>query len=98
MQNHVTAVFHGHDHLYAKQELDGIVYQEVPQPGDPKGSTRSAAEYGYKSGVILGSPGYLRVTVAPETASVEYVRTGQAGGEIAPSYTVRSAPSATTIH
>jgi len=72
--NHVNIVFHGHDHLYAKQDLDGIVYQEVPQPGDPRGSTRSAAEYGYKSGVILGSSGYMRVTVSPSQATLEYVR------------------------
>lgn len=74
LKNHVTAVFHGHDHLYVKQELDGIVYQEVPQPGDPRGSTRSAAEYGYKSGVMLGSSGYLRVAISAERAMVEYVR------------------------
>ena len=30
-----SIVFHGHDHLYARQDLDGIVYQEVPQPGTP---------------------------------------------------------------
>ncbi len=28
----VSIVFHGHDHLFIKQDLDGIVYQEVPQP------------------------------------------------------------------
>lgn len=75
LSNHVAAVFHGHDHLYARQDLDGIVYQEVPQPGDPKGSTRSAAEYGYKTGVILGSSGYLRVKMSPDKATVEYVKT-----------------------
>lgn len=72
--NHVNAVFHGHDHLYVKQQLDGIVYQEVPQPGDPQGSTRSAAEYGYKSGVMLGSSGYLRVSVATNSVLSEYVK------------------------
>jgi predicted phosphodiesterase len=87
VQNHVAAVFHGHDHLYAKQDLDGIVYQEVPQPGDPKGSTRSAAEYGYNSGVILGSSGCLRVTVSSEQAKVEYVRAAVSNVEfIAHSY------------
>ena len=35
VKNHVSVVFHGHDHLYAKQNLDGIVYQEVPQPATP---------------------------------------------------------------
>ncbi|MCU0784032.1 MAG: metallophosphoesterase [Verrucomicrobia bacterium] len=89
LTNHVSAVFHSHDHLYAKQELDGIVYQEVPQPGDPNGSTRSAAEYGYKSGVILGNSGYLRVTVSPQQAKVEFVRTeiGKADS-IADSYVI----------
>lgn len=72
----VTAVFHGHDHLYVHSELDGIHYQCVPQPGNVAGGTRSAAEYGYESGRILGSPGYLRVRVAADgIATVEYVRT-----------------------
>ena len=30
----VTIFFQGHDHLYALQERDGIVYQEVPMPAD----------------------------------------------------------------
>jgi len=75
VKNHVNIVFHGHDHLYAKQELDGIVYQEVPQPGDPRGDTRSAADYGYKNGDILGSSGYLRVNVSPDKITSEYHRT-----------------------
>ena len=33
VQNRMSIVFHGHVHFYAKQALDGIVYQEVPQPG-----------------------------------------------------------------
>ncbi len=82
VKHHVNAVFHGHDHLYVKQELDGIVYQDCPQPGDPRGGTRSAAEYGYKSGLILGSSGYLRVTVSGEQAKVEYVRTSAANSDV----------------
>lgn len=75
VKNRVSAVFHGHDHLYVKQDLDGIVYQEVPQPGYPRfNQANSAAAYGYVSGVILGSPGHLRVTVTPEKARVELVR------------------------
>jgi predicted phosphodiesterase len=74
VRNHVSIVFHGHDHLYAKQELDGLVYQECPQPGDPKGSIRSAAEYGYKSGTILSSSGHLRVKVTAGQATVTYMR------------------------
>jgi hypothetical protein len=76
VQNHVSMVFHGHDHFYARQELDGIVYQEVPQPGYPGNGRppRSASEYGYVGGTILGSPGYVRVTLSPDQARVECVR------------------------
>ena len=81
LQNHVTALFHGHDHLYVKQDLDGIVYQECPQPGDPRGNTRTAEEYGYKSGVLLGSSGHMRVRVSASTVTVEYVRACLPGDE-----------------
>ncbi len=71
-----TAVFHGHDHLYAKQELDGVVYQEVPQPSAKNFSSGSslALQYHYLSGTILSSSGHLRVTVAPAGVTVQYVR------------------------
>lgn len=88
--NHVNAVFHGHDHLYVKQELDGIVYQECPQPGDPRGNTRSASEYGYNSGVILGSPGYLRVTVSTAGVLVDFIRVRSDGtSAVADSYQLK---------
>ena len=74
----VSVVFHGHDHLYAREELDGMVYQEVPQPGHPNGGTRSAGDYGY-TGQVRGSSGYLRVAVGPTEAEVEYVRTAVRG-------------------
>jgi len=72
----VTAVFHGHDHLYAKQDLDGVVYQEVPQPSARNFSSGRglSADYHYASGTILSSAGHLRVTVAPEQVKVQYVR------------------------
>ena len=75
VQHHVTAVFHGHDHIYAQQERDGVVYQLVPQPGHSRtDNVRSAADYGYRSGVIVGASGILRVHVEPERVQVEYVR------------------------
>jgi predicted phosphodiesterase len=79
--NHVSIVFHGHDHLYAKQDLDGMVYQCVPQPGDPRGGRET---YSYRQGTILPSSGYLRVTVSDKDAKVEYVRPD---GSIAHTYT-----------
>ncbi len=72
----VTAVFHGHDHLYARQDLGGVVYQEVPQPSTTNFSSGPslAAAYHYLSGTIAGSSGHLRITVGPSQARVEYVR------------------------
>ena len=93
----VSAVFHGHDHLYVKQELDGIVYQEVPQPGFPRpDSTGSAAGYGYTTGVLFGSSGHIRVKVNGKTATVDYVRgllpadetPARRNGDVVHSYTV----------
>ena len=76
VKNKVTAVFHGHDHLYVKQSLDGIVYQEVPQPSAINNSSGSslASIYHYGSGTILSSSGHLRVTVAPGMVTSDYVR------------------------
>ncbi len=74
VKNGVTAVFHGHDHLYVHSVKDGVTYQCVPQPGNALGGTRSAQEYGYASGTILGSPGHMRVKVTPEKATVDFVR------------------------
>ena len=54
VQHHVSAVFHGHDHLFAKEELDGIVYQLVPQPGSRRyDNIRTAEEYGYVYGDVF---------------------------------------------
>ena len=90
VQNKVAIVFHGHDHLYARQELDGIVYQEVPQPGYPgRGKPpRSAPDYGYRSGKILGSPGYLRAQVSPERLKVEFASLAGQTATVAHSYDI----------
>ena len=100
VQNKVSIVFHGHDHLFAKQELDDIVYQLVPQPGSLRNdNTRSAEEYGYGHGDILSAPGCMRVTVSPGKATAEYIRTylaaderkGRENGSIAYSYALTAA-------
>jgi hypothetical protein len=91
LANNVTAVFHGHDHLFVKQELDGIIYQECPQPGTAHSTTNNAAEYGYTSGDVLASPGHLRVTVSPEKVIVDYVRSSLSAdqnGQVAYSYSI----------
>lgn len=78
----VTAVFKGHDHLYARQELDGITYQTLPQPSHPGESARQAADYGYVTGTVRGGSGFLSVTVGADVTTVRFVkwhpRTGMA--------------------
>ncbi len=68
----VTVFFQGHDHLYARQELDGVVYQTCPLPADDRYQffNREA----YRSGDVLPNSGHLRVSVSPEQVVVDYVR------------------------
>ena len=96
VNNHVTAFFHGHDHEYAHEQRDGVVYQEVPMAAD--------ATYGYgfqeytADGVytlkVLPNSGHLRVTVDPTNGvTVQYVRAslapaGGTNGAIADSYNI----------
>jgi hypothetical protein len=68
----VTIFFQGHDHIFARQERDGIIYQEVPMPADQGYIAYNQDRY--ESGVKLPNSGYLRVTVSPETVKVDYVR------------------------
>ena len=74
LANHVSAVFHGHDHFYDYQQLDGIIYQECPQPGTPSFTTGSQTDGQYVTGTILPNSGHLRITVSPSNTKVEYVR------------------------
>jgi hypothetical protein len=75
----VTIFFQGHDHLYARQELEGMVYQSVPNPADP--TYTAFNREAYKSGDVLPNSGHLRVTVGPEACKVEYVRSFRPGDE-----------------
>ncbi len=75
-ENRVTVFFHGHDHFFAKQEKECLIYQETPQPSHPNFSSANQAKvYGYLEGQILPNSGHLRVKVEPTGVNVEYVRT-----------------------
>ncbi|MGL4229355.1 MAG: metallophosphoesterase family protein [Tannerellaceae bacterium] len=70
----VQIVFHGHDHLYAKQDYDGIIYQCVQQPGLKRYDKLTyATTYGYINGTIKYDPGYIRISVSPDCAKIEYL-------------------------
>ena len=75
MRNRIAAVFKAHDNFYARQELDGVLYLMVPQPSFAGNDRiRDLEAYGYKQGTFLGNSGHVRVTVAPDKVTVEYIR------------------------
>ena len=90
----VTIFFQGHDHLFARQELDGVVYQSTPNPAD--NTYQAFNREAYRSGDVLPNSGHLRVTVSPDEARVDYVRSflpgdetdGRKNGDVAFSYTI----------
>jgi Calcineurin-like phosphoesterase len=72
----VSIFFQGHDHLFVRQEKDGVVYQETPNPANPNYDETGPQDFAksYRSGDAIASSGHLRVTVSPENTKVEYVR------------------------
>ena len=71
VDNNVTIFFQGHDHLYCKQELDGVIYQSLPNPAD---NTYTAFnEDAYTSGVKFPNSGFVNVTVSPQKVQVDYI-------------------------
>ena len=93
----VDIFFQGHDHLFAKEQLNGVVYQEVPMPSDITyqiGYTANASAY---TDVTLDGTGHIRVNVSPDCVTVDYVKAyipgtdgsaGHSNGEIGYSYAV----------
>ena len=77
-ENGVSIYFHGHDHIYAYEELDDIVYLECPKPDDA-GYAWEPYGYGhtenhYSGAVEIQNSGYIRVTVTPDLVTTDYVR------------------------
>ena len=95
----VTIFFQGHDHLFARQQRDGVIYQSTPNPADA--TYQAFNREAYRSGDILPNSGHLRVTVSPQDVRVDYVRAylpkdetpEHRNGELTFSYTVKSEPS-----
>jgi hypothetical protein len=71
-KNGVTIFFQGHDHIFARQEKDGVIYQTLPDPANPNYAFNN--KDAYKSGDIFPGSGRVRVSVSPEKVLVEYVR------------------------
>lgn len=95
--NKVNVVFHGHDHLYGYQVKDGIVYLECPQPGTPNYSSLGSAVDGQyvdlganSTSYLLPNSGHIRITVGPDQAVADYVRSYRTASDPMP-------PDATSV-
>jgi hypothetical protein len=99
----VNIFFQGHDHLFAHETLDNVIYQELPMPADTTYEIGMLANAdAYVSDTLDGS-GHIRVTVSESCVKVDYVRAYLPGdtvsgihhnGEVAFSYTIGDCSSA----
>ena len=92
--NRVTIFFQGHDHIWVRQQRDGVTYQTLSEPADPNYLLRNADAY--VSGDKFPGAGYTRVSVGPAGVKVDYVRMylpadegpGRVSGSVAFSYSL----------
>lgn len=94
----VNIFFQGHDHLYAKEELDGLVYQETPMPADSTYEIGVLANADAYTDVTMRGTGHLRVRVSDAGVVVDFVRAympkdtvggKNINGDVGYSYTVK---------
>ncbi|MFN6112157.1 MAG: metallophosphoesterase [Bacteroidota bacterium] len=97
----VNIFFQGHDHLYAKEELDGLVYQETPMPSDSTYEIGVLANADAYTDVTMRGTGHLRVKVSDAGVVVDFVRAympkdtvggANTNGSVGYSYTVKQRP------
>ncbi len=67
----VTIFFQGHDHIFAREKLDGVIYQTLPDPANPNPAPSNADAY--PGADIFPNSGRVRVAVGPEKVRVEYI-------------------------
>ncbi len=87
----VTVFFQAHDHMFAREVVDGVIYQEVPNPADNSYFAYNCDAYapasiawqgpaGYGKydpsyNVLMPNTGFLDVTVSADSVHIDYVRT-----------------------
>lgn len=104
VKNKVNIFFQGHDHLYAKEDVDGMVYQTIPMPSDSSYTLGMIANADAFGGVKLSGSGHLRVTVSSEKVQVDFVNAvlpkdetvQKKNGSVAYSYAVNSSGAVTS--
>ena len=106
VDNKVNIFFQGHDHLFAREQLDSVIYQEVPMPSDSTYNIGMLANADAYLSDTLNGTGHLKVTVSPAYVRVDYIRAYlpadtvgglHQNGEIAFTYYVRANDAYTFI-
>lgn len=95
--NKVNIFFQGHDHLFAREVLDGVTYQEVPMPSDSTYQIGKLANADAYSSDIVDGTGHLRVNVSASGIKVEFVQAylpddengARKNGQVAFSYLIK---------
>ena len=97
LDNYVSIFFHGHDHVFAKEEIDGMVYQECPQPSDISYGNGFGEYENGDSTVVVNNSGHIRVAVSSSELIVDYIRAYLPGqgtnGSLGHSYSLSPTPS-----
>ena len=100
VENGVSAYFHGHDHQYAYETRDGVVYQEMPSPSMAgsgfSGIYTEGTTSEYSTIEVLGNTGHLRLSVTPNETTVEYISSGGISSNGTVNYTYSIEPNASS--
>jgi len=65
--------FQGHDHVFARELVDGVIYQTMPKPTEKIPDQQSFADAYQNCDKLLNS-GFLKVDVTPSNVRVSYYR------------------------
>lgn len=99
VENGVDIFFQGHDHVFAHEVLDNIVYQTAPMAADSTYEIGMLANADAFVSDTLDGSGHLRISVQPGCVTVDFVRAYlpqdtiggvHTNGEVAFSYTLGS--------
>jgi hypothetical protein len=102
VDNGVNIFFQGHDHVFAHEVMDNIVYQAVPMPSDSTYEIGMLANADAYVSDTLDGTGHIRVNITPSCIKVDYVRSYlpadtlsgiHKNGEVAFSYTIGTCAS-----
>lgn len=73
VKNKVDVFIQGHDHLFALEKVDDIVYQTVPMPSDSSYTIGVTDNGDAFTGLTLKGSGHMRYTVSPDSIRVDFV-------------------------